>query len=313
MLAMRVARLARSVDPGTARDAAEIALQAPGLEDAERGALEAIVAAGGAQPGERGIPLGSRAADEGMPSPEEQLDHGAVGLSEISAEPEALAPASAAVSAPSRALEFDPEAMDLSEVSGEASQAPDLTDASDAFQEPAASNPAADRFEFFETEDGDLSEKEEPLPEVRRTLRVFESVPRKLDEEALWLEVEGKGRTRLPLSRVEAVAAAGVHGMSRKAVILIDLALDWTAGAEKPLSVLRLRSDRYDPRGLVGIQDSPLKAISQLASALITRARAIPLPDAGSARGEPFRVFRDLALYEEQVLGAERPPVEDVF
>jgi thiamine transport system permease protein len=60
---------------------------------------------------------------------------------------------------------------------------------------------------------------------------------------------------------VDAVAAVGVHGLSRRAVILIDLALDWTADGERPLRVLRLRSDRYDPRTLVGDASSPLEAI----------------------------------------------------
>jgi hypothetical protein len=127
------------------------------------------------------------------------------------------------------------------------------------------------------------------------------------------MDVEGKGRTRLPLSRVDAVSAVGVHGLSRKAVILIDLALDWTGDAEKPLTVLRLRSDRYDPRALVGEAGSPLKAIAEFASTLITGTRALPLPDPGSARGDPFKVFRDLAGYEEEVLRAERPAVEDIF
>ena len=125
--------------------------------------------------------------------------------------------------------------------------------------------------------------------------------------------MEGKGRTRLPLSRVDAVAAAGVHGLSRRAVILIDLALDWTADGESSLRVLRLRSDRFDPRTLVGDSASPLEATGQLVSNLIRRARALPLPDPDSARGQPFKIYRDLAGYEEQVLGAERPEVDDIF
>ena len=206
--------------------------------------------------------------------------------------------------------------IELSEISTEASQGVQSPEAIDPFQEPPADRTREDRFEFFDEDTGELSEKEElesPVLSCRRTLRVMEAVPRELDGEALWLEVEGKGRTRIPFSRVDAVAAAGVHGMSRKTVILIDLALDWTADAEKPLTVLRLRSDRYDPRVLVGGTGSPLQAIGQLVSTLITRTRALALPDPGSARGEPFKIFRDLASYEEQVLGAERPAVDDLF
>ncbi len=261
-VAMQVARLAYSFDPVTALQAAEIALASPGLEPAERSALEAIIAGAGKQVEERGISLASPGYSEASLETSEALDHGAVDLAAISEDPEL------------HGLEAEPVAA------------------------------------------LDLDEKEEPAsfgPPIRRTLRVMEAVPLELDEEALWLDVEGKGRTRLPLSRVDAVAAAGVHGLSRRAVILIDLALDWTADGESSLRVLRLRSDRYDPRTLVGDTASPLEATGQLVSNLIRRARALPLPDPESARGQPFKIFRDLAGYEERVLGAERPAVDDIF
>jgi membrane associated rhomboid family serine protease len=305
LIAMRVARLARSFDRATAGEAAEIALQAPGLESAERRALEAIIAASREQPEERGIPLAAPGDGEPTLDLEEQLDHGAVWHSAITAEPE-----------PERAMDFDRTAIDISEISTEASQGAPSPEEIDPLEESPTGRSEGDRFEFFDEDTGELSEKEELKSSVsssRRTLRVMEAVPRELDGEALWVEVEGKGRTRLPFSRVDAVAAAGVHGMSRKAVILIDLALDWTADAEKPLTVLRLRSDRYDPRVLVGGAGSPLQAIGQLVSMLITRTRAVALPAPDSARGEPFKIFRDLASYEEQVLGAERPVMDDIF
>jgi len=251
VVAMRVARLARCLDPVTALEAAEIALQAPGLAPAERGALEAIVSGARERVEESGIALASSRGPEPPAEPDEEFDHGAVDLTAISAEARA-----------------------------------------------------------------DLSDKEEPEiwgPLIRRTLRVTEAVPRKLDEKAIWLEVDGKGCARLPLSRVDAVAAVGVHGLNRKAVILIDLALDWTADPEKPLRVLRLRSDRFDPRALVGNVGSPVQAIGRFVSTLIERTGALALPDPGSASGEPFEIFRDLAGYEEQVLRAERPAVDDVF
>jgi len=262
VVAMRAARLARRFDPAMALEAAETALQAPGLEPAERSALEEIVARCEQQVGERGIGLGSPGSPEPPPGAEEPIDHGAVDLAAISEDPEPRDPGAD----PAAALELD--------------------------------------------------EKEEPEsfhPTIRRILRVMEAVPLELDEEGIWLDVEGRGRTRLPLSRVDAVAAVGVHGLSRNAVILIDLALDWTAGGEGPLRVLRLRSDRYDPRALVGDADSPLQATRQFVSTLIRRSRAVPLPDPGSAPGQTFRIFRDLAAYEAEVLRAERPPVDEIF
>ena len=64
---------------------------------------------------------------------------------------------------------------------------------------------------------------------------------------------------------------------------------------------------------LVGGAAAPLEAVGQFVSLLIRRARAFPLPDPGSARGQPFKIFRDLAGYEAQVLRAERPVVDDIF
>jgi membrane associated rhomboid family serine protease len=310
IIAIRVARLARSIDPVTALEAAEIALEAPGLEPAERDVLEAIVAGTGA----RVEPIALESSGDSEPSlePEEESDPGAVDLSVISADSEPGGPEAEPVWAP----EFDRGLMDLSEISTEAPQAAEFAERIDLLEEPLARDAFGDQTELFEVVGADPSEKEEPEicePSIRRILRVIEAIPRQLDEAAIWLDVDGKGRTRLPLSRVDAVAAVGVHGLSRKAVILIDLALDWTADGEKPLTVLRLRSDRYDPRALVGNAGSPLQAIGRFVSALITRARALPLPDPGSARGEPFKIFRDLAGYEEQVLRAERPPVDDIF
>jgi hypothetical protein len=268
-VAMRVARLARSIDPALALEAAEVALQAPGLETAEREALEAILSEADERVDDRSIPLALPGASEPPPDAAEELDRGALEPAAISDDPEPGMPEAGSVLGP--------------DLGGNVL---------------------------------DLSEKEDPeVPALGacRTLRVLPAVPRRLDEEAIYLEVESKGPTRLPFSRVDAVSAAGVHGLSRKAVILIDLVLDWHADAEKPLTVLRLRSDRYDPRALVGNPGSPLQATAQLVSTLITQARALALPDPGSARGEPFRIFRDLASYEEQVLRAERPPVDDIF
>jgi membrane associated rhomboid family serine protease/tetratricopeptide (TPR) repeat protein len=305
IVAMRVARLARGFDPVTALEAAEIALQTPGLEPAERDALEAIVAGSGAQVEGSEIALES-------PAPEEGFDPGVVDLHAISPAPEPEGPEGD----PEWPSEFDRGVVDLSEISVEAQEPEELSERVGAFHEPPALEASGDHTELFDAGGVDLSEKEEPeiyQSSVRRALRVVEAIPRELEEGALWLDVDGKGHARLPLSRVDAVAVAGVHGLSRRAVILIDLALDWTADAEKPLTVLRLRSDRYDPRTLVGDAGSPLQATRQFVSALIAGARALALPDPGSARGEPFRIFRDLAGYEEQVLRAERPAVDDIF
>ena len=58
---------------------------------------------------------------------------------------------------------------------------------------------------------------------------------------------------------------------------------------------------------------SPVEAVGRFVSTLIERTGALALPDPSSARGEPFEIFRDLAGYEQQVLRAERPAVDDIL
>jgi hypothetical protein len=150
-------------------------------------------------------------------------------------------------------------------------------------------------------------EKPEPGAAPRRTLRVREAAPRALEAGALVVEVEGRGAIRLPLTRIHAVALAGVRGLSArgadKPVLLIDLCL--SAEGEPELQVLRLRSDRFDPRRLApGPETSPLAALRAFVAALAAAAHA-PLLPADDVAGEgPLRIFRDLAAYQREVLRA---------
>lgn len=152
----------------------------------------------------------------------------------------------------------------------------------------------------------DAEEEKAPAPPPRRTLQVRAGVPLALEAAHLRLTLQGRGPSRLPLARIDAVAVAGVSGLGRgeRAVLLIDLVLGWTGPG--PLRVVRLRSDRFDPRELVaGGTGSPLQALHTLAAELVRRARAIPLPK-GMDPSEPFRIFSDLAAYEGEVLGTSR-------
>ena len=99
-----------------------------------------------------------------------------------------------------------------------------------------------------------------------------------------------------------------MRGISERAgdkpVLLVDLCL--SAEGEPALQVLRLRSDRFDPRRLAPKpEESPLKALRAFVGALAAAAHAPMLP-ADDVSGEaPLRIFRDLASYQREVLGAE--------
>jgi membrane associated rhomboid family serine protease len=169
-----------------------------------------------------------------------------------------------------------------------------------------ASAPRADDFAFGDADD-ELFEAD-PEPPPLRTLRVSEAKPERLGREAIVLEIAGRGQAKLGYGKIDAVAAAGVKGLSAsgKAVLVIDLAIGYEAG-EGELRVVRMRADGFDPRALVPGHTSPLAALRALVSDLrrLTRAAALPREVESNA---PFRIYADLATYERETFGAERKP-----
>ena len=102
---------------------------------------------------------------------------------------------------------------------------------------------------------------------------------------------------------------AAVRGLGReKPVLVVDLVLNWKAGAGHKLQVLRLRGDRFDPRKLDPSATGALAALRGLVDAILAASQATPLPNPAAVRGEPsFAGFADLASYEREVLCAESP------
>jgi hypothetical protein len=162
--------------------------------------------------------------------------------------------------------------------------------------------PRAEDFAFGAPDDERDARAEAPL----RLLKVSPAKPLRLARDAIVLEIEGRGRAKLGYERIDAVAAAGVKGLSAsgKAVLLIDLAIGFARG-EGPLRVVRLRADGFDPRELLAGHASPLAALRALVAELRTRTRAAALPREVEASA-PFRIYADLASYEREAFGAER-------
>jgi hypothetical protein len=153
-----------------------------------------------------------------------------------------------------------------------------------------------------EAAEAQLEEKRGPLP--LRPLRVRHATPLGFGAEALVIEAPGRGRAKLAYDEIDAVAAVGVKGLSHsgKAVLLVDLAIGFTAG-DGELRVVRLRADGFDPRTLVAGHTSPLAALRAFVAELRARSRALALPREQEPNA-PFRIFADLARYEREVLGA---------
>ena len=130
---------------------------------------------------------------------------------------------------------------------------------------------------------------------------VSEAVPVELLDGALRAQLDGRGALDVSFTRVRAVAMAGVQGLGSRPVVLIDLLLDGS-GTERQLSVLRLRSDRFDPRKLEGdAQADPLSALRGFVARLIAESGGKGLPDAKAHTG-PVTIYPSLDAYHDAVL-----------
>jgi membrane associated rhomboid family serine protease len=138
-----------------------------------------------------------------------------------------------------------------------------------------------------------------------RRLKLLEGVPVAAVDGVLEVEIGGKGKSRVPYDRVEAVAVAAVSGLSARPVIIVDLVLNWLAMDDEPLKVIRLYSNRFNPMRLSAEAASPLDALKDFARDVMQQAGATALPDAGAVAGAPFATFESLDAYQRDVLMAE--------
>ncbi|HTO52609.1 MAG TPA: rhomboid family intramembrane serine protease [Myxococcota bacterium] len=134
------------------------------------------------------------------------------------------------------------------------------------------------------------------------SVKVTAAVPIELDPAGLRLRVEGAEPTLFTWDHVQAVGVGLVSGLSAKPVVVIDLVQNWAECGDGVLEVLRLRSDSFRARALVGGEGNALEALRALLAQLLARSGAVPLPDGGAARGLPFREFSDPTSYERDVL-----------
>jgi hypothetical protein len=141
-----------------------------------------------------------------------------------------------------------------------------------------------------------------------RGLKAVVANPSELAEDGLVIEAEGQ-KKRIPYERMDALAVVAIEGDTGSPVIVVDVILNWRAGADEPLRLIRMRSDRFDPCQLVAEAPSPLDAVRQIVGTLLERSDALPLPDAKSARGLPFASFVSLASYQRSVLSVEEDDV----
>jgi hypothetical protein len=281
-LGAEIARAAVEVEPEVARKAAARALQAKTIAPELAAEMNALVA--------RLRPISSDGDDEmgELPSvptvqfdDDDDHDRSAFGaVDDLSAEPAAKETIAAAPPAET-AAPAAAEPVDAAPIDAEPAQ-PSAEAESEA---PAACFPG---------------------------VRVASAVPLSLGEEEILIYVSGKGQSRLAYGRITAVSLAAVRGLGPKPVVLLDLLLSGPQPGPEPLTLVRLRSDQYDPRKLVASSASPLEALLGLVEELLKRTRGVPLPDEAAGRGRPLRMFDSLDAYSAEVLraspAAPQPP-----
>jgi membrane associated rhomboid family serine protease len=164
---------------------------------------------------------------------------------------------------------------------------------------PAAAHAAAEAPEPLDRVFG-----EDGVVELARFARakLTPARPIRLDDEGLHLALEGDRTARVAWSRIQAVSVAIVAGIADKPILLIDLLANWNASEAEELKGVRLRSDTFDPRALLGIDADPRRAFATLAGRMIQVSRGQPLPSPEQALGNPFARFESLADYERIVL-----------
>jgi hypothetical protein len=340
-LAQRIVRSARELEPELARKAALVALEDAQLDPDSREALEALVA--GTGPVSAPLATDADQPDADQPDAEPAGGEGILDLGEPMApasepeeadpepdawEPEELDDGSAA---DEDELEEDEPVPELGLADDEELGAPDEIELEPG---PGSGGPLLSEIdpatltipsaegggegEAIGEEAGGDEDDEEPVLEVSaellvddepepvgalRSAKVIEGVPVGLGDDALEVEIRGRGLGRIPYSRIEALAVAAVSGLSARPVLVIDLVLNWSSPADEPVKLIRMQGNLFDPLALSPDAPSPVQALKDVIAQLIDRSGAECLPNAAAVGGNPFRRFDGLAEYEHEVLG----------
>lgn len=157
-----------------------------------------------------------------------------------------------------------------------------------------------------------LAKSADPAPDRRassllRALRAIDAVPVELRDDAIEIDTDGRGKSRLPIARIEAIGMAAVRGLGPRPVLVVDCVLNWRDDIASPLKLIRFRSDRFDA-AVVGVAESgaaPATGLIAFAIELQRASGAACLPSQTILTGSPAS-FDSLESYEREVLGAER-------
>ena len=134
-----------------------------------------------------------------------------------------------------------------------------------------------------------------------RPIKAIEAVPVQATEE--WIEIDavgGRGKSKLPLARLQAISIAAVDGLGPRPVLVMDLVLNWVA-TDEPMKSIRVRSDRFDPMRFAPGASNPLEALTRWVGAIERASDATCLPAQAILDGR-FTRHASLADYEREIL-----------
>ena len=136
-----------------------------------------------------------------------------------------------------------------------------------------------------------------------RPLKAIDAVPVDATPEAIEIDAVGRGKSKLPRSRLEAISVAAIEGLGPRPVLIVDCVLNWAGEATEPMKLIRFRSDRFDPLLFAPEAETPLIALNCWISELQSGANAQCLPTREILDGR-FPRYASLVDYEREVLGA---------
>ena len=136
-----------------------------------------------------------------------------------------------------------------------------------------------------------------------RRLKALDAVPISADERWIEIDVDSRGKSKLPLGRIDAIALAAVVGLASRPVLIVDFVLNWEEDPEEALKVIRLRSDRFDPRRFQPDAATPLQALLDWLKRVQAGSDALCLPSREMLEGR-FARFDSLDAYAREVLQA---------
>ena len=140
-------------------------------------------------------------------------------------------------------------------------------------------------------------------PLALRPLKAIEAVPVDATADAIEIDAVGRGKSKLPRSRLQAISVAAIEGLGPRPVLIVDCVLNWAGDATEPLKLIRFRSDRFDPLLFAPAAETPLVALNCFVTELQTGANAQCLPNREILDGR-FPRYASLADYEREVLSA---------